>query len=426
MNEKLKEIKNISLKKNDEPVDFSKYLATAFIENFKNFLSESEIKEVSTILYDLEALDLNQIEEKMNNGNFLAENKFGYNLLKTFIYSFKEESLKTGSKLNTYITQLENSLESNKQNEAEELIAIIYLSLQNNLIQALYALAYFIVENENLVVYENQNLTQLAQNKQNKAVAAQIAGGATMLFSDSEKLKAAGGAGLAYGLYKEFSADHEVNSQASLVRSLKKNLDKSYLQELSYLVSGSQLATKLNNFDKSNELVKLLTSKILEKWSIACKFVFSTNEFKSFLLVNFLLSENRSKISNGVISKSKYIFESTDLIKSDFTDLNDSFKKIKEKKSDNAFKYYGTMVLAFASIFLPIIFPEPIINFVAPIGIFLFFFLLYKSVDMIKPESASIWEFKDGKPHEYIFWNYDLKSIINDYESLLDSKKFYL
>ena len=429
MNNKLEEIENISLKKKDKPVDFSKYVTKTFIRNFKNYLNKSETKEVSTILYDLEALDFNDVKEKINSGNFLADNKFGYNLLKTFIYSFEDESLKSGSKLNTYIDQLEASFNESNKGEKEKLIAIIYLALLNNLIQLMYGLAYYIVENEHRALQEQQRLNEIMQNKKSKAVAAQIAGGATFLFSDSNKLKTAGGAGLAYGIYKEYESKKIEGKGYNFLSSLREDLDRKYLNLLSYLVSGSQIASKLSDFKSSNEQLIALKDKILKKWTITCRFTFSSNEYKSFLLEKFLLSPDQLEtIKEGVISKSNHIFDSTDLDKTDFIELYDRFNKIQDKKKNNSFKHYGAIISFFLGIILiPAILPAEIVGLTAFITLIAFLFLNIRVINDIKPSQASLFEvvFNGGNIPEYIYLNYDLKTLLDDYEKLLTKKRFY-
>ncbi len=319
------------LNEKDQPQDFSKSIIELFSSFFKEYFSyKASEDELEIILLDLESRDFDSINAKMNSNGFLAKNRIAYSIMKTFYHTFDFNSLEKESKINEYLEQLTRLVSLDTEKEAFSLISLVYLSMLNSTMQVMYGISYVLIEKENEKQQEEIRIAKILKQSDGISSASQLIGGLTYVTVESKSLKNIGLASTVFGFYNEYSnkSKKELFFQSELDR-INIILDKSYADLLSNLVSGAQIATRLNSVQLENKELQELALKIFDRWRICCSYVFTTNEFKGFLVKHYLLNLGDSKVKELINSRFTFIEEATDLKGDELKEFSKEYKKIK-------------------------------------------------------------------------------------------------
>ena len=320
----------IRIGEDNEPVDFGKHISNLLSSLLRNYCEKEKAEiNLDTLIKDIQLQDFEDIKEKLNSGYFSELDQFTYLLVKSLHYSNTFEAIERGSKINDYLDQLDESKTSSKL--VSDLISLIYLALLNSVIQVMYAATYVIMEKElSKQEYEEKMAEALNQSK-NLGTFSQLVGGATYLASDSEKIRNLGLASIAFGFYSNYKeSDNVKKTFHSEFEQINESLNKSYTDILSHLVTGAQISTRLFGTKIDDANLYKLVSRVLEKWTVCCKFCFTRNEFKGFLIEHFLIGNKDQRIRNFVASKFSYITDTTDVNLSDFDSFPDLYKESKK------------------------------------------------------------------------------------------------
>lgn len=388
----------------DQPQDFSKSILEVFASFFREYFTpDAGDDELDIILLDLQSRDFDSLYVKMNSNGFLAKNKIAYSIMKTFCHTFDFSSLQKESKINEYLDQLTSLVDLGRDKEALNLISLVYLSMLNSTMQFMYGISYVLIEKEKEKQDEEIRIAKILKQSDGVSIATQMIGGLTFLTADSKSLKNIGLASTVFGFYNEYT---NKNKKDLLFQSEHERisiiLDKSYTDLLSNLVSGAQIAMRLNSVQLDNKELQELTLKILERWSISCNYIFTTNEFKGFLVKHYLINFGDSKVKELINSKFAFIEAATDLKKAELKKFSNEYKEIK-----NIYRKLEVIpFLVFFYLFVVVI----AFSFGIAYGVVSLIFLFIMA-----------WKYFEFKKDHKLSWI----KLYRDFDKYLSRKKFY-